>query len=125
MSDRLTRRAVAAAAAASVASLPALAEGADPILALAARYHAATQRLNAKGCSDEEGDRHYELLSEAENTLSEMMPVSLAGATAQVRYAITSMEMMMGPDDVVSPLELCWLNALRNAAAFMEARASA
>ena len=32
---------------------------------------------------------------------------------------------MMGPDDVVSPLELCWLNALRNAAAFMEARASA
>ena len=65
---------------------------ADPHLVWLARYQAASAALDSYDLSDEEADRPFALLRKAEDALSETMPVSLAGAAAQIRYVIISME---------------------------------
>ena len=46
----------------------------------------------------------------------------LAGAVAQLRLALTSMEMEMGPD-IVTPGQQRWLDSIRRTLAYLEGRA--
>jgi hypothetical protein len=94
------------------------------IIALTAQWHAAVDACNTPGCDDDEADRLNAIWNGAEHRLSEMQPATTAGAAAQLRHVLTSMQAQLGaPDEYTTPGERCWLGSLSGVLGFLEARA--